>query len=149
MVVDFLANPKLAEYDLSSLERVSGGGAAMPAAVGERLQQLIGSPYIEGYGLTETIAPTHINPVDRPKRQCLGIPIFNTDSRVIDPESLKELPSGQVGEIVSTVRRSSRAIGAMRKRRRRRSSRSTARSFSAPAILAMWMRRVTSFWSIG
>ena len=34
----------------------------MPAAVGERLQQLIGSPYVEGYGLTETIAPTHINP---------------------------------------------------------------------------------------
>jgi len=101
MVVDFLANPKLEEYDLSSLERVSGGGAAMPAAVGERLQQLIGSPYIEGYGLTETIAPTHINPVDRPKRQCLGIPIFNTDSRVIDPESLQELPDGQVGEIVS------------------------------------------------
>jgi fatty-acyl-CoA synthase len=101
MVIDFLANPRLNEYDLTSLQRVSGGGAAMPAAVGERLQQLIGSPYIEGYGLTETIAPTHINPPDRPKRQCLGIPICNTDSRVIDPDTLKELPPGQVGEIVS------------------------------------------------
>lgn len=101
MVIDFLANPRLDEYDLSSLQRVSGGGAAMPAAVGERLQQLIGSPYVEGYGLTETIAPTHINPPDRPKRQCLGIPICNTDSRVIDPDTLKELPPGQVGEIVS------------------------------------------------
>jgi fatty-acyl-CoA synthase len=101
MVIDFLANPRLSEYDLSSLQRVSGGGAAMPAAVGERLQQLVGSPYIEGYGLTETIAPTHINPVERSKRQCLGIPIFNTDSRVIDPETLQELPTGQVGEIVS------------------------------------------------
>ena len=101
MVIDFLANPRLNEYDLSSLQRVSGGGAAMPAAVGERLQQLVGSPYIEGYGLTETIAPTHVNPPERPKRQCLGIPIFNTDSRIIDPETLQELPAGQVGEIVS------------------------------------------------
>jgi fatty-acyl-CoA synthase len=101
MVIDILANPRIAEYDLSSLVRVSGGGAAMPAAVGERLQALIGSPYIEGYGLTETIAPTHINPVERPKRQCLGMPIFNTDSRVIDPESLQELAVGQVGEIVT------------------------------------------------
>jgi fatty-acyl-CoA synthase len=101
MVIDFLANPKLAQYDLSSLVRVSGGGAAMPAAVGERLQQLVGSPYIEGYGLTETIAPTHVNPPDRPKRQCLGIPIFNTDSRVIDPETLQEVPQGTVGEIVT------------------------------------------------
>jgi fatty-acyl-CoA synthase len=101
MVVDFLANPRIREYDLSSLQRVSGGGAAMPAAVAERLQQLIGSSYIEGYGLTETIAPTHVNPVDRPKRQCLGIPVFNTDSRIVDPETLQELPRNQVGEIVT------------------------------------------------
>jgi len=101
MVIDFLANPRIAEYDLSSLQRVSGGGAAMPAAVGERLQQLIGSPYIEGYGLTETIAPTHINPTHRPKRQCLGVPIFNTDSRVIDPQTLEEIAEGEVGEIVT------------------------------------------------
>jgi fatty-acyl-CoA synthase len=101
MVIDFLANPNVDKYDLSSLYRVSGGGAAMPAAVGERLEQIVGTPYIEGYGLTETIAPTHLNPPDRPKRQCLGIPIFNTDSRIIDPETLQELPPGQVGEIVT------------------------------------------------
>ncbi|HEY0942261.1 MAG TPA: long-chain fatty acid--CoA ligase [Steroidobacter sp.] len=101
MVIDFLANPNLDRYDLSSLVRVSGGGAAMPAAVADRLHQLIGSPYIEGYGLTETIAPTHINPTDRPKRQCLGIPIFNTDSRIIDPDTLQEVPQGTVGEIVT------------------------------------------------
>jgi fatty-acyl-CoA synthase len=101
MVIDFLANPKIDEYDLSSLRRVNGGGASMPVAVGERLEQLIGTPYIEGYGLTETIAPTHINPIDRPKRQCLGVPIFNTDSRIVDPETFKELPTNAVGEIVT------------------------------------------------
>lgn len=101
MVVDFLANPRLGEYDLSSLQRLTGGGASMPAAVAERLQTLIGGPYVEGYGLTETAAPTHINPIDRPKLQCLGIPVLNTDSRIIDPETLAELPNGQVGEIVT------------------------------------------------
>jgi fatty-acyl-CoA synthase len=101
MVIDFLANPRLSEYNLSSLYRVSGGGAAMPAAVGERLQQLIGTPYVEGYGLTETIAPTHVNPPLRPKRQCLGVPIFNTESLVIDPETLQAVPQGTVGEIVT------------------------------------------------
>lgn len=101
MVIDFLANPRIGEYDLSSLQRVSGGGAAMPAAVGERLHSLIGSNYVEGYGLTETIAPTHINPPERAKRQCLGIPVFNTDSRIVDPDTLEELPSGEVGEIVT------------------------------------------------
>jgi fatty-acyl-CoA synthase len=100
MVIDFLANPKLPQYDVSSLDRMSGGGAAMPEAVWNRLQQLCHITYVEGYGLTETIAPTHINPPDRPKRQCLGIPIFDTDARIVDPDTLRELAAGEVGEIV-------------------------------------------------
>lgn len=100
MVIDFLANPKLPEYDISSLDRMSGGGAAMPEAVWARLRDLCDITYVEGYGLSETIAPTHINPPDRPKRQCLGIPIFDTDALVVDPETLRELPPGEVGEIV-------------------------------------------------
>ena len=50
--------------------------------------------------MTETMAPTHINPGDRPKAQCLGIPIFDTDARIIDPQTLAELPQGAVGEII-------------------------------------------------
>jgi fatty-acyl-CoA synthase len=102
MAIDFLANPKLHEYDLSSLNRIGGGGAAMPEAVARRLKELTGLDYIEGYGLSETIAPTHINPPDRPKRQCLGIPICNTDARVINPHTLQVLGPGEVGEIVSS-----------------------------------------------
>ncbi|MCZ7171398.1 AMP-binding protein, partial [Salmonella enterica] len=40
------------------------------------------------------------NPADRPKLQCLGVPTFNTDARVVDPVTLKELPPGEVGEII-------------------------------------------------
>jgi fatty-acyl-CoA synthase len=72
----------------------------MPEALARRLEQVIGLPFVEGYGLSETMAPTHINPPQRPKRQCGGIPFFNTDARVIDPESLSELPPNQVGEII-------------------------------------------------
>ena len=101
MLIDFLANPKLDQYDLSSLTRVGGGGASMPEAVAKKLEEKIGLPYLEGYGLTETAAPTHVNPVHRPKKQCAGIPYFDTDSRVIDPEKLVELGPNQVGEIIS------------------------------------------------
>jgi fatty-acyl-CoA synthase len=101
MVVDFLANPKVGEYDISSLTRMSGGGAAMPEAVAQKMKDELGITYVEGYGLSETIAPSHINPAERAKKQCLGIPIFDTDSRVVDPETLAELPPGEVGEIVT------------------------------------------------
>ncbi|HSN20803.1 MAG TPA: long-chain fatty acid--CoA ligase [Usitatibacter sp.] len=102
MVVDLLASPHAATFDLSSLQRMTGGGAAMPEAVATKLQQTCGITFVEGYGLSETMAPTHINPPERPKKQCLGIPIFDTESMVVDPDTLAELPAGEVGEIVTS-----------------------------------------------
>jgi fatty-acyl-CoA synthase len=72
----------------------------MPEALARKLEEVIGLPFVEGYGLSETMAPTHINPPHRPKRQCAGIPFFNTDARVIDPESRRELGAEEVGEII-------------------------------------------------
>jgi len=100
MMVDFLSNPNLGKYDLSSLRQLGGGGAAMPEAVARKLEEVIGLPFVEGYGLSETMAPTHINPPHRPKRQCAGIPFFNTDARVLDLQDCHELEPNQVGEIV-------------------------------------------------
>ncbi len=100
MMIDFLSSPSLDTSALKSLRRVSGGGAAMPAAIAQKLMELTGLRYMEGYGLTETIATTHANPLNNPKQQCLGIPIFDTTSMVIDPVSLRSLPAGDVGEIV-------------------------------------------------
>jgi len=69
--------------------------------VAERLLDEFGLTFAEGYGLTETAAPSHGNPPERAKLQCLGMPIFGVDSRVIDPDTLKEVPVGEVGEIVT------------------------------------------------
>jgi fatty-acyl-CoA synthase len=101
MVVDFLSNPEIGKYDLSTLGFVGGGGASLPASIGEKLHELTGLRYVEGYGLSETIAQTHMNPPDRPKLQCLGVPSFDVDSRIINPETLEELGPNQEGEIVS------------------------------------------------
>jgi fatty-acyl-CoA synthase len=102
MVVDLLSSPRLGEYDLSTLSYIGGGGAPLPAAVGERLEELTGTRYVEGYGLTETMAQTHINLPDRAKLQCLGVPMFDVDSRVINPETMEELGPNEEGEIVSS-----------------------------------------------
>ncbi|HLL17451.1 MAG TPA: long-chain fatty acid--CoA ligase [Rubrivivax sp.] len=101
MIIDLFGSPNYKSFDLSSLRFLSGGGAAMPKAVAERLQDEFGISFAEGYGLTETAAPTHSNPPERAKLQCLGIPIFGVDSRIIDPDTLRELPAGEAGEIVS------------------------------------------------
>lgn len=58
MVIDLLGSPNFASYDLSSLVYIGGGGAAMPQAVAQRLLEQYGLRYSEGYGLTETAAPS-------------------------------------------------------------------------------------------
>ena len=100
MVIDLLGSAIMAQFDLTRLQNIGGGGAAMPEAVAQRLLDQFGLRYIEGYGLTETAAPSHSNPPDAPKKQCLGIPFMSVDARVVDPETLKELPQGESGEIV-------------------------------------------------
>jgi fatty-acyl-CoA synthase len=100
MAIDFVADPDIGQYDLSSLRAVGGGGAAMPEAIEQRLFDLTGLHYLEGYGLSETLAATHINPPDAPRAQCLGIPVFDVDARVLGVGADEELPPREVGEIV-------------------------------------------------
>jgi fatty-acyl-CoA synthase len=101
MVIDFFAQPSAQTANLSSLALLSGGGAAMPEAVAHMLFDKFGLSYNEAYGLSETAAFLHANPVARGKRQCLGVPTQGVDSRIIDPETLQELPQGEVGELVT------------------------------------------------
>jgi fatty-acyl-CoA synthase len=100
MVVDLLSHPGALGHDLSSLKSIFGGGSAMPEAIAQKLLDVCGVRYVEGYGMTETISQTHINPPQNPKQQCLGIPTFDTQSLVVDPDTLCVLGPGEQGEIV-------------------------------------------------
>ncbi len=100
MVVDALASPDFTDRTFARLRTLTGGGATMPSAVAEQLKARFGLTFVEGYGLTETIAATHLNPTDRAKAQCLGIPFYGTFSRVVDPVTLAEMTVGETGEIL-------------------------------------------------
>ncbi len=59
-----------------------------------------GSKIIEGYGMSETAAISHINPLDRPKTGSFGCPVPLVEAAVIDPETLEVIGSGETGELV-------------------------------------------------
>ncbi|MBL8361982.1 MAG: AMP-binding protein [Rubrivivax sp.] len=101
MVIDLYAQPGTAARDFSSLKLLSGGGAAMPEAVAAMLRERHGLVYEEAYGLTETASFLHANPPQRCRRQCLGMPTQGVQSMVVDPETLAELPAGEVGELLT------------------------------------------------
>lgn len=100
MVVDLLGAEDVKHRDLSSLLVVQGGGAAMPKAVAERFEEVTGLKYLEGYGLTETMAQTHWNPPERPKYQSIGIPDFGVEALIVEVGSGRILPPGSEGELV-------------------------------------------------
>lgn len=100
MIADVLATESFSDRCFAALTVLTGGGASMPAAVTARLEARYGLRFCEGYGLTETISATHLNPLANPKPQCLGIPIFDTLAMVADPATLAPLCTGETGEIL-------------------------------------------------
>ena len=93
--------PETPKYDLRSVKACISGAAPLPRAVAERFREVTGGAHlVEGYGLTETSPVTHVNPFDEPKHGTIGLPIPDTDCRVVsleDPDS--EVPAGERGEL--------------------------------------------------
>lgn len=59
-----------------------------------------GSRIVEGYGLSEICAVSHVNPLTRPKPGSFGVPIANVLAAVIDPETREAVPAGRTGELL-------------------------------------------------
>ncbi len=59
-----------------------------------------GSSITEGYGLSETAAVSHVNPLGHAKPGSFGCPVPNMSAAIIDPETLEFVPPGATGELV-------------------------------------------------
>jgi fatty-acyl-CoA synthase len=101
MLLDFFSNPALVPDAVRSLKLVTGGSAPMPEALAATMHERFGIRYQEGYGMTETASFLFANPPQRPKPGSLGVPGPGVDCRIVDPETQRELPAGEVGEIVA------------------------------------------------
>ncbi|RMF70131.1 MAG: long-chain fatty acid--CoA ligase, partial [Calditrichaeota bacterium] len=92
--------PDLHRYDLSSIKTCVSGGAPLPLEVARQFETVSRGNLVEGYGLSESSPVTHANPVHGKRKEgSIGLPVPNTDARVVDPETRKTLPVGEVGEL--------------------------------------------------
>jgi len=93
--------PKLQQYDLSSLKFCLSGAAPLPLEVLEKFETITGSRLVEGYGLTEASPVTHCNPIwGLRKPGSMGIPLPDTEAKVVDTGTGADLPVGEIGELV-------------------------------------------------
>lgn len=91
----------LASFDLRSLKFCVSGGAPLPAEVKRDFEKLTGCVLVEGYGLSETSAVTHCNPLEgENKAGSIGLPVPNTHVEIVSLEDRKTLmPQGERGEL--------------------------------------------------
>jgi long-chain acyl-CoA synthetase len=95
------AAPNVRSYGLSSIKACLSGAAPLPVEVQETFEKITRGRLVEGYGLTEASPVTHCNPFKPSDRTgSIGIPIPNTDAKIVDLVNETDLPPGQIGELL-------------------------------------------------
>ncbi|MDW8469250.1 MAG: long-chain fatty acid--CoA ligase [Burkholderiales bacterium] len=89
-----------AKVDWRRLKLILSGADTLHESTMKAWAERTGSRITEGYGLTETCALAHVNPIHRPKTGSFGCPAPNVWAAVADPETLEFVPPGEVGELV-------------------------------------------------
>ena len=95
-----LNSPGIERFDLSSLKWAKAGAMPVPAELKRRWDEKTGIPLVLGYGLTEASPETHDSPPNRIREGTIGIPIVDTDAKIIDLETGSELEPEKPGELL-------------------------------------------------
>ena len=86
----------------------TSGAAPLPPEVAVRFKKITGMPITEAYGLTETSPVTHFNLSSFAKitgfmyfekKGSIGVPVVDTEIRLVDPATGSDVPQGEIGEL--------------------------------------------------
>lgn len=94
-------HPDFKGSELKGIKWALSGSAPLPAVLLERMLELIPGVITEGYGLAECSAIGSINPPSQQdiRTGSIGLPVFDTEFKVVDPVTGEEATAGEEGEI--------------------------------------------------
>jgi len=93
-------HPEVKKYDLGSIRLCLSGSAPLPLEVSETFERLTGGRLVEGYGMTESSPVATANPLfGKRKVGSIGLPVPNTEARILDLETGEPLGPGREGEL--------------------------------------------------
>ena len=92
---------EISKYNLTSVKLCLSGAAPLPIQVKQQFEKMTGAKLIEGYGLSEASPVTHANPIYGENREgSIGLPLPDTDAKIVDLKTGDELPPGKEGELI-------------------------------------------------
>jgi long-chain acyl-CoA synthetase len=93
--------PNVRRFGLRSIQACVSGAAPLPLEVQEAFEKLTRGKLVEGYGLTEASPVTHANPLQgQRKTGTIGVPLPDTDAKIVDLQTGHDAPAGSIGELV-------------------------------------------------
>lgn len=97
-------NPKMKNMDLSFLKIMISGGDSLSVSLKHKMDAFLKEhnadiQVMEGYGLTECVTGSCLNPQYRCKDGSVGIPYPDIFYKIVKPNTCKEIPYGEEGEI--------------------------------------------------
>jgi len=97
-----LENDRLDQYDLSPLRYCYCGGDVLPMEVFKRWKEYLGIPIYQVYGSTEAGHVTYSRLDEEPQPNSIGYPLKTRQCRVVNPDTLEPVPTGETGELLVT-----------------------------------------------
>lgn len=92
-------HPMVADYDVSSVKQIFSGAAPMGAEIEAAVGTRFGAHSVQGYGMTELSPISHMTVGDNIRHGSSGQAVPSTECRIVDPETLEDLPAGMEGEL--------------------------------------------------
>ena len=91
---------KTGRFNWKGLKAITSGADTLHESTISDWERRTGAKIIEGYGLTECSAVSHVNPLGRPKVGSFGVPLPNVGAAIVDYETGEYVPPGEVGELL-------------------------------------------------
>ena len=99
LVRTLASHPLVDRYDVSRLRHVFSAAAPLPDYAAARCAERIGCEVRQGYGLTEASPSTHHTPRGRVKANAVGVALPNTEWKIVDVASRRDLAVDEIGEV--------------------------------------------------
>ena len=101
IVLALAKSPAVETRDFSSVRKLFSGAAPLGAEVTAQCCSRVKAVLQQGYGMTESSPATHVSSDDPAKSKpgSIGVPVPNTECRVVDPATGMDVEAGVDGEI--------------------------------------------------
>lgn len=100
MAVALAKHPAVQPEAFAANKLMFSGAAPLDEEIARAVERRLGTDCVQGYGMTETSPAVNIGVKGETSPGSIGFPVPNTECRIVDIETLEDVPQGEAGELL-------------------------------------------------